>query len=96
MGLPGVNGHHHKHVVWSEFNPVYGAYEWHQLGAGHKRSASYCEGEKWHLGFTIVNIDTHTRSVNFDYIPITDFAVSGGEWYYRNVNEQVYTPKVLA
>lgn len=96
MGLPGVNGHHHKHLVWSEFNPVYGAYEWHQLGAGHKRAASYCEGEKWHLGFTIVNIDTHTRAVNFDYVPITDFAVSGGQWYYRSPIEKVYTPKLLS
>jgi hypothetical protein len=95
MGLPGVNGHHHKHQVWSEFNPVYGAYEWHQLGAGHKRSASYCEGEKWHLGFTIVNIDTMTRSVNFDYVPVTDFAVSGGQWYHRTNAEEVNTPRVL-
>lgn len=84
MGLPGVNGHHHRHVVWSEFNPVYGAYEWHQLGAGHKRSASYCEGEKWHNGFAIINVDTHTRAVNFDYVPVTDFAVSGGKWYVRD------------
>lgn len=96
MGLPGVNGHHHRHQVWSEFSPVYGAYEWHQLGAGHKRSASYCEGERWHLGFAIVNIDTQTRATNFDYIPITDFAVSGGKWYYREPHEIVHTPKVLA
>lgn len=96
MGLPGVNGHHHRHQVWSEFNPVYGPYEWHQLGAGHKRSASYCEGEKWHLGFSIVNLDTHTRAVNFDYVPITDFAVVGGKWYHRQPSEVVYTPRVLA
>lgn len=87
MGLPGCNGHHHRHVVWSEFNPVYGAYEWHQLGAGHKRSASYCEGEKWHNGFAIINIDTHTRAVNFDYVPVSDFAVSGGKWYVRDATE---------
>lgn len=87
MGLPGCNGHHHRHVVWSEFNPVYGAYEWHQLGAGHKRSASYCEGEKWHNGFAIINIDTHTRAVNIDYVPVTDFAVSGGKWYVRETSE---------
>ena len=87
MGLPGVNGHHHSHHVWSMFSPVYGAYEWQQIGAGHKRSASYTEGEKWHNGFVIVNVDTKTRSTNFDYIPITDFAVSGGKWYTRNENE---------
>lgn len=83
MGLPGVNGHHHKHEVWSGFNPVYGAYEWHQLGAGHKRSASYCEGERWHNGFAVINVDTATKTSNFDYVPVTDFAVSGGKWYHR-------------
>ena len=35
MGLPGVNGHHHRHQVWPMFSPVYGAYEWHQLGCGN-------------------------------------------------------------
>lgn len=87
MGLPGINGHHHKHQVWSEFNPVYGAYEWHQLGSGHKRSASYCEGERWHNGFALVNVDTHTRSTAFDYISVTDFAVAGGKWYHREPHE---------
>lgn len=87
MGLPGVNGHHHQHVVWSQFSPIFGAYEWHQLGSGHKRSASYCEGEKWHNGFALINVDTQTKATNFDYIPVTDFAVSGGKWYYRNKKE---------
>lgn len=95
MGLPGVNGHHHRHQVWSEFNPVYGAYEWHQLGAGHKRKASYCEGEKWHNGFAIVNIDTHTRSVNFDYVPVSEFAVSGGKWYVREACEAQHDSRIL-
>ncbi|WP_297478422.1 LAGLIDADG family homing endonuclease [Ferrovum sp.] len=89
MGLPGVNGHHHRHQVWGMFNPVYGPYEWHQLGAGHVRSASYCEGEVWHNGFAIVNVDTQKHSVNFDYVPVTDFAVSGGKWYLRNSDEEV-------
>jgi hypothetical protein len=88
MGLPGVNGHHHRHEVWGMFSPIYGAYEWHQMGCGHRRSASYCEGEKWHMGFAIINIDTHTRATNFDYVPVTDFAVSGGKWYHRNSSEQ--------
>lgn len=87
MGLPGVNGHHHKHIVWAEFNPIYGPYEWHQLGSGHKRSASYCEGERWHNGFALINVDTQTRSTAFDYISVTDFAVSGGKFYYRNEDE---------
>lgn len=87
--LPGVNGHHHKHISWPEFSPVYGAYEWHQLGCGHKRDASYCSGEKWHMGFMIANIDSWTRQVNFDYVPVTDFAVSGGVWYCREEVEKV-------
>ena len=87
MGLPGVNGHHHRHHVWSMFNPIYGAYEWHQMGSGHKRSASYCEGERWHNGFALINVDTETRGTNFDYVPVTDFAVSGGKWYYREAGE---------
>ena len=87
MGLPGVNGHHHTHVVWSAFSPIYGAYEWHQLGSGHRRSASYCEGEKWGTGFALVNVDTQTKATNFDYITVTDFAVSGGHWYYREPSE---------
>jgi hypothetical protein len=89
MGMPGVNGHHHRHIVWSEFNPMFGAYEWHQLGCGHKRAASYCEGEKWHTGFAIVNIDTHTKAVQFDYVQVGDeFAVSGGKWYTRHDDER--------
>lgn len=88
MGLPGVNGHHHSHQVWGMFSPVYGPYEWHQLGAGHKRSASYTEGEKWHNGFALINVDTQTRATSFDYVPVTDFAVSGGKWYYRDPSEK--------
>lgn len=89
LGLPGVNGHHHKHISWPHFSPVYGAFEWHQLGCGHKRDASYCSGEKWHMGFMIANLDSWTRQVNFDYIPVTDFAVSGGVWYRRQKDEEV-------
>ena len=96
MGVPGINGHHHKHEVWSLFNPVYGAYEWHQLGSGHKRDASYCAGEKWHNGFAIVNIDTLYRGVNFDYVAITDFAVSGGKWYCREAPEMRTANNLIA
>lgn len=87
MGLPGVNGHHHSHQVWPSFSPIYGAYEWHQLGSGHKRSATYTEGEKWHNGFAIVNVDTKTKATLFDYISVSDFAISGGKWYYRELSE---------
>jgi hypothetical protein len=87
MGIPGVNGHHHRHQVWPMFSPVYGAYEWHQMGCGHSRSASYCEGERWHMGFTIVHVDTTTRATVFEYVQITDHAVVGGQWYSRNAKE---------
>ena len=87
MGMPGVNGHHHRHELWSHYNPIFGPYEWHQLGSGHNRSASYTEGEKWHNGFALINLNTETKSTNFDYIPITDFAISGGKWYHRQEGE---------
>lgn len=87
MGLPGVNGHHHKHQVWPLFSPIYGPYEWHQLGSGHKRSASYCDGGKWHNGFSIAHIDTQTRSTLQDYVTVTDFAVAGGKMYLRAPDE---------
>lgn len=89
MGMPGVNGHHHKHIVWPMFNITYGAYEWHQLGAGHRRSASYCEGEKWHTGFALIHVDTHTKATVIEYIPVTNFAVVGGKFYHREANELV-------
>lgn len=89
MGLPGVNGHHHKHIVWSQFSPVYGAYEWHQLGCGHRRKASYCNGDLWHMGFALIHVDTHTHRVNTEYVPITDFSVVGGKYYQRTNEETV-------
>jgi hypothetical protein len=95
MGLPGVNGHHHSHQVWPSFSPIFGAFEWHQLGAGHKRSASYCKGEKWHNGFALAHIDTYTRSVIIEYVPITDFACVGGKFYYRDPAEVVTKGPIL-
>lgn len=88
MGLPGFNGHHHTHIVWPGFNPVTGPFEWHQLGCGHRRDASYCEGEKWHLGFSLINVDTQKKTTSFDYVPVGDFAVSGGKWYHREAAEK--------
>jgi hypothetical protein len=99
LGMPGVNGHHHNHIVWSLFNKTYGGYEWHQMGAGHRRSASYCLGEKWSNGFANVHVDLYTRSVNIEYVPITDIAVVGGKLYTRQADEQVnqtlITPPLL-
>lgn len=95
LGLPGVNGHHHSHIVWPQYNVHRGAYEWHQLGAGHRRSAVYAEGEKWSNGFALVHIDTLTKGVNIEYIPVTDFAVVGGTWYTREPHEVVVQPIIL-
>lgn len=87
-GVPGFNGHHHKHVVWSEYNYSFGSYEWHQLGCGHKRSASYTDGLKWNMGFVIINIDTLTNRPYFDYVSVGDtMAVAGGTFYYRKDDE---------
>lgn len=83
MGLPGVNGHHHKHVVTPFYSPLYGSTEWHQLGCGHARAAEYCAAEKWGLGFCISHVDTQRRHVQFEYVELRDHAVIGGKWYMR-------------
>lgn len=89
MGMPGANGHHHKHTVRAAYSPTYGPYEWHQTGAGHKRHATYCAGEKWSNGFLIANVDTHTRRTHFDYVDTThDHCVMGGDWYIRQEGEE--------
>lgn len=86
--LPGFNGHHHQHIVWSMHNSLFGSYEWHQLGSGHIRQAPYCDGSKWNNGFLIVNVDTHTNSVVFDYVTVgRTFAIAGGTWFYRDESE---------
>jgi len=85
LGMPGWNGHHHKHIVWPEANAMFGAYEWHQLGGGHKREASYCNGEVWSNGFLIVHVDTQDKRSQFEYIDTTnDHVVIGGKWYGRD------------
>ena len=84
FGMPGFNGHHHTHKVDSFFNPTFGAYEWHQLGSGHKREASYCNGERWQNGFMLCHADTVAKRVQFEYIDTThDHVVIGGKWYER-------------
>ena len=89
MGLPGWNGHHHKHIVWHSYSPVYGPFEWHQVGCGHKRSASYAEGERWSNGFMLVHVDTHKKSTAFEYVDVRDFAMIGGQFYLREGSELV-------
>ena len=94
MGLPGWNGHHHRHQIWQQFSPIYGAYEWHQIGAGHRRDAEYCEGERWANGFLIANCNIESKSTVMDYVQVTDFAVVAGDFYYRNEEEGQGNPGV--
>lgn len=85
LGMPGWNGHHHKHLVYSEHNALFGTYEWHQLGGGHKREASYCDGAIWGNGFLLAHVNTESKSTQFEYIDTTyDHVVIGGKWYERN------------
>lgn len=89
-GMAGVNGHHHNHKVEYKFNVLNGPYEWHQLGAGHIRQASYCEGERWSNGFCLIHVDTHTKAVQFEYLDVThSHCVIGGKWYERTEEEKV-------
>jgi len=94
LGMPGWNGHHHRHEMYSKFSPMFGAYEWHQLGAGHKREATYCEGEKWANGFLMANCNIESKSTNMDYVQMTDFSVVAGDWYYRTAEEGAGNPGV--
>jgi hypothetical protein len=87
-GLPGFHGHHHKHRVWTEESVEYGAYEWHQTGCLHRRWAEYTDGDKWNNGFALVHVDTNTKAVQFEYIPIGQtFALSAGKFYTREKGE---------
>lgn len=84
FGMPGWNGHHHKHHVHSHYSPILGAFEWHQIGSGHKREAVYCNGELWTNGFLIAHVDTVAKRAQFEYVDTThDHCVLGGKWYQR-------------
>lgn len=87
MGVPGWNGHHHRHLVWTQYSPTFGAFEWHQLGCGHKRRASYTDGRFWTNGFLIAHLNTATKRSTFEYVEIGDHAVLGGEFYERRPDE---------
>jgi hypothetical protein len=88
MGIPGCSGHHHSHLVWSEYSPTYGTWEWHQIGCGHTRSANYCAGEKWGQGFLLAHCDTMTRRTQFEYIDVTaSHCMIGGKFFTRDKNE---------
>lgn len=89
MGYPGCNGHHHKHLVRHAYSPTFGPYEWHQLGAGHARQASYCAGERWSNGFMLCHVDTNTKRTQFEYIDSShDHCYIGGHLYERAAEEQ--------
>lgn len=38
------------------------------------------------MGFDI-HIDTQMRATTHDYVAVTDFAISGGKFYYRDTSE---------
>lgn len=87
-GLPGFNGHHHTHKVDQFYSVQRGPYEWHQLGAGHIRAASYCNGSKWSNGFALAHVDTVKKLVQIEYFDCTgDAACIGGKWYERTDTE---------
>jgi len=84
LGMPGINGHHHKARVETMYNETYGSYQWVQGGCGHRREASYTMGEKWSEGFTIAHVDTEECTTIFELANIMDdFAVVGGKYYFR-------------
>lgn len=87
LGIPGCCGHHHKFQAWPLTSGVFGAYNFYQLGAMHRRAATYTDGEKWSTGFMIAHIDTETKSTCFEYVDIRDHCVVGGKYYYRLADE---------
>lgn len=88
MGLPGANGHHHRHIVWQMFNPLRGPYEWHQSGCGHIREASYAQGDAWSNGFVMAHVDTWNKSAQLEYADLShDHAFVGGKLYLREDGE---------
>lgn len=92
MGYPGAHGHHHRHSVSQHFSPGFGVFEWHQLGCGHRRLASYTPGEQWGMGFLLAHIDTVKKHVAHEYINIQqDFAMIGGRFYERESSEQSHS-----
>lgn len=87
-GISGFNGHHHKFEATSFYNHTRGPQMWMQLGAAHRREASYCDAERWNMGFAISHIDTQEKRVAMNYIPVSDFAEVGGTFYFRDDSEQ--------
>lgn len=86
-GLPGWNGHHHSWKVEHCKHALRGSYPWMQLGCGHRLDASYMEGEFWSMGWNICHVNTETKSVNMEYVAVTDMAVVGGVYFHREPGE---------
>lgn len=88
LGIPGWNGHHHSHLVQHFYNSTYGPYEWHQFGSGHRRDATYTDGQKWANGFGIWHVDTQSRQALAEYVPVgMTMAVAAGKVYHRQPDE---------
>lgn len=84
LGMPGINGHHHKLKIESLYSEMFGSYQWIQSGCGHRKNASYTMGEKWSEGFIIAHVDTVERNTIFEPISVgDDFTVVGGKYYFR-------------
>ncbi len=87
-GMPGCNGHHHKHIVTPLYSEVFGSYEWHQVGCGHIRAADFTAGQIWSNGFDLIHVDTHRKFVNHEYITIGEtMAIVGGKYYIRGIDD---------
>ena len=85
FGMPGVNGHHHNHEVHTFYSPTYDMCEWHQFGCGHKRQASYTNGELWSNGFGMATMDTEKKRTQIEYWDTThDHCVIAGVHYHRD------------
>lgn len=86
-GMPGANGHHHVHKVWPVDSPIFRG-EWTQVGAMHRRYATYCDGERWNNGFFLAHIDTKSKSSDIEYISVGPTqAMAAGVFYERRPNE---------
>jgi hypothetical protein len=84
LGMPGINGHHHKGKLDTLYNETFGSYQWLQIPAGHRSEATYCMGEKWGKGFAIAHVDTQECRTIFELATVgATFAIVGGKYYFR-------------
>lgn len=89
MGLPGFNGHHHNWEVSKCYSHERGSYQWVHAGCGHIRDATYTNGQKWQMEFGLCHVNTKTKSVLHECIPVNDWALVGGRYYYREAAEMI-------